>query len=79
VRALCPDCGEHHDVVRVLDHQTNPHSRSVDEAEGASHKDVYQVAPLGGCGRTWITEADLLEARARFDQDAIIAEEDEVE
>jgi hypothetical protein len=69
MRALCPDCGEHHDVVRILDQ----------EGQGEAQKDVYQVAALGGCDRTWLTDADLLEARARFDQEAIIAEEDDIE
>jgi hypothetical protein len=68
MRALCPDCGEHHEVVRVLD-----------EGQGDAQKDVYQVASLGGCNRSWLTDADLLEARARFEQEAIIAEEDDAE
>ncbi len=68
MRALCPDCGEHHDVVRILE-----------EGQGEAQKDVYQVAPLGGCNRSWLTEADLLDARARFEQEAIISEEDDAE
>ena len=35
MRALCPDCGEHHEVMRMLE-----------EGQGDAQKDVYQVAPL---------------------------------
>jgi hypothetical protein len=66
MRALCPSCGLHHEVVRVLE-----------EGFGDQHKDVYQIAPLEECTRTWMTDQDLLEARARFDQEAIIQDEDE--
>ena len=37
MRALCPECGLHHEVVRVLD-----------EGGGEGSRDVYQVAALGG-------------------------------
>lgn len=67
MRALCPDCGEHHEVVRILE-----------EGQGDAQTEVYQVASLGVCARAWLTDADLLEARARFEQEAII-EEDDVE
>ncbi|AUX39872.1 hypothetical protein SOCE26_012670 [Sorangium cellulosum] len=66
MRALCPACGLHHEVVRVLD-----------DGHGEQRKDVYQVAPLVGCDRTWISDRELLEAQARFGQEAIVAEEDE--
>jgi hypothetical protein len=66
MRALCPSCGLHHEVVRVLS-----------EGFGDQHKDVYQIAPLEECTRTWMTDKDLLEARARFDQEAIIQDDDE--
>ena len=66
MRALCPSCGLHHEVVRILE-----------EGFGDQHKDVYQIAPLEECTRTWMTDKDLLEARARFDQEAIIQDEDE--
>ena len=65
MRALCPTCGLHHEVVRVLD-----------DGQAESGKDVYQVAPLETCDRSWLSDGDLLEARARFGQDAII-EDDE--
>ncbi|WP_437678182.1 hypothetical protein [Sorangium sp. So ce131] len=66
MRALCPACGLHHEVVRVLD-----------DGHGEQRKDVYQVAPLVGCDRTWISDRELLEAQARFGQEAIVPEEDE--
>jgi hypothetical protein len=66
MRALCPSCGLHHEVVRVLE-----------DGFGEQRRDVYQLAPLENCARTWMSDADLLEARARFDQEAIIADEDE--
>lgn len=67
MRVLCPSCGFHHEVVRLLD-----------DASGENRRDVYQVAPLGECPRTWITESDLFEARARFDQESVISDEDDV-
>ena len=67
MRALCPACGFHHEVVRVLD-----------DGSGEGRRDVYQVAPLGECPRTWITENDLFEARARFDQDSIVPDDDDL-
>jgi hypothetical protein len=66
MRALCPECGERHAVVHVHE-----------EDAGDARKDVFQVAPLGGCDRTWLTEADLLEASARFEQEAITDDDDE--
>jgi hypothetical protein len=66
MRALCPSCGLHHEVVRVLD-----------DGFGEERKDIYQIAPLEGCTRSWMTDKELLEARARFDQEAIIQDEDE--
>ena len=67
MRALCPSCGFHHEVVRVLD-----------DGHGETRTDVYQVAPLAGCDRAWISDRELLEARARFAQDPIL-HEDELE
>ncbi len=61
MRALCPTCGFHHEVVRVLD-----------EGHGEARRDIYQVAPLVACDRSWISEQDLLEAHARFGQEAIV-------
>ncbi len=66
MRALCPTCGLHHEVVRVLD-----------DGHGESRKDVYQVAPLEECQRSWMSESDLLEARARFGQEALIQDEED--
>ena len=66
MRALCPSCGLHHEVVRVLE-----------DGFGDQRRDVYQIAPLEACTRTWMSDKDLLEARARFDQEAIIPDEDE--
>ena len=67
MRALCPSCGLHHEVVRILD-----------DGAGDERKDVYQVAPLEECTRTWLTDAELLDAHARFDQDAILQDDDDV-
>ena len=67
MRALCPSCGLHHEVVRVLD-----------DGHGEMRKDVYQVAPLESCPRSWISDKELLDARARFGQEAIV-EDDEPE
>ncbi|WP_437532533.1 hypothetical protein WME79_04835 [Sorangium sp. So ce726] len=66
MRALCPTCGLHHEVVRVLE-----------DGHGEQRKDVYQVEPLLGCERTWISDRDLLEARARFGQDVVVPDEDD--
>jgi hypothetical protein len=66
MRALCPSCGLHHEVVRVLD-----------DGFGDQRKDVYQIAPLEGCSRSWLSDKELLEARARFDQDAIVPDEND--
>jgi hypothetical protein len=68
MRALCPSCGLHHEVVRVLDDGRDEGSR-----------DVYQVEPLLGCTRAWISDAELLEARARFGQEPVVDGDDELE
>jgi len=66
MRALCPVCGFHHEVVRVLD-----------DGHGEARRDIYQVAPLPECERTWISDRELLEARARFDQEAVVLDDDD--
>jgi hypothetical protein len=66
MRALCPSCGLHHEVVRLLE-----------DGVGDGRKDVYQVAALEECSRTWISDRDLLEARARFNQEAIVPDDDD--
>lgn len=66
MRALCPSCSLHHEVVRILE-----------DGVGDERKDVYQVAPLEERTRTWLADHDLLEARARFEQDAIVPDEDD--
>ena len=66
MRALCPACGLHHDVVRTFE-----------DGQGDERRDVYQVAALEECTRTWLSDKDILEARARFGQDAIIEDDDE--
>jgi hypothetical protein len=66
MRALCPACGFHHEVVRVLE-----------DGHGDARKDIYQVAPLTECDRTWISDADLLEARARYGAEAIVQDSDD--
>jgi hypothetical protein len=64
MRALCPACGCHHEVARVLD-----------EGYGEARADVYQIEPLESCTRTWLSDKDLLEACARFGVEAIVADE----
>ena len=66
MRVLCPACGFHHEVVRVLD----------DGGGDEGGKDVYQVAPLDTCTRSWLSDKELLEARARFGQDIVIPDDD---
>ncbi|MCC6551570.1 MAG: hypothetical protein IT372_00935 [Polyangiaceae bacterium] len=65
MRALCPLCGLYHEVARVLD-----------DGHGESRRDIYQVAPLPECDRTWISDKDLLEAQARFGAEAIVQDDD---
>ena len=65
MRALCPACGFHHEVVRVLE-----------DGYGESRRDIYQVASLEECERTWIADKEVLEAQARFGQEPIIVDDD---
>ena len=65
MRALCPSCGLHHEVVRVLE-----------DGHGEERKDIYQVAPLENCQRSWMSDRDILDARAKFGQDAIIQDDE---
>jgi hypothetical protein len=68
MRALCPDCGFHHEVVRVLE-----------DGDGEIRRDVFEVAPLEECGRQWLTDSDVLDARAQHGAEAILQDdEDEV-
>ncbi len=66
MRALCPACGFHHEVVRLLE-----------DGFGTDRRDVYQVAPLGECTRTWLSDKALLEAPARYGDEAIVQDDDE--
>jgi len=66
MRALCPDCGLHHQVVRLLE-----------DGHGDDHRDIYQVAPLEPCERTWISDKELFEASARYGAECIIDEDDD--
>jgi len=66
MRALCPSCGLHHEVVQVMD-----------DGVGDNHKDVYQVAPLESCPRSWLSDKDILDARARFDVEAIVPDDND--
>jgi hypothetical protein len=66
MRALCPACGYHHEVVRVLD-------------DAGDHRDVYQVAPLEGCDRVWLSDKDVLEAQARFNREPMMSGDEDVE
>jgi len=65
MRALCPQCGLHHEVVRVLE-----------DGFGEQRKDVYQVAPLESCKVAWLSDQQLLEARAKFGLEAIVQDDD---
>ena len=66
MRALCPSCGLHHEVVRILD-----------DGVGDNRRDVYQVAPLESCPRSWLSDKDILDARARFDVEAIVPDDND--
>lgn len=66
MKALCRSCGFHHDVVRILE-----------DGHGEERRDVYQVAPLGECSCTWLSDQDLFEAQARFGQEPILGDEDD--
>lgn len=58
--ALCPSCGQYHEVVRTLE-----------DGHGDLRRDIYQVSPLSTCERTWISDKELLEASARFGMEAM--------
>ena len=60
MEALCPSCGQYHEVVRALE-----------DGHGEERRDIYQVSPLSTCDRTWFSDRDLLEAAARFGMEAI--------
>lgn len=49
----------------------------LEDGVGDARRDVYQVAPLEECARTWLSESELLEARARFNQEPIVQDEDD--
>jgi hypothetical protein len=66
MRALCPSCGLHHEVVRILE-----------DGFGENRKDVYQVAPLENCPRSWLSDKDVLDARAKFDVEPIQTDEND--
>jgi hypothetical protein len=65
MHALCPACGLHHEVVRVLD-----------DGHGDLRKDVYQVAPLEACSKSWLSEEEVRLAHAKYGQEAIVQDED---
>jgi hypothetical protein len=67
MRVLCPDCGFHHEVVRVLE-----------DGDGETRRDVFETAPLEECTRRWISESEVLDARAQFGAEAIIEDDGEV-
>ena len=41
-------------------------------AHGEGRADVYQIAPLATCDRSWLSDKEVLEARARYGDDPII-------
>jgi len=44
---------------------------------GESGRDVYQIAPLESCSRSWLSDRELLEAHARYGIEAIVADEND--
>jgi hypothetical protein len=66
MRALCPSCGGHHDVAQVLEFGI-----------GDVRHDVYQIVPIDGCSRAYVTDKELMEARARFDVEAIVPDDND--
>ncbi len=56
----------HHEVVRVLE-----------DGFGENRADVYQIAPLESCPRSWLSDKELLEARVRFDVEAIVPDDND--
>lgn len=66
--ALCPSCGQYHEVIRTLE-----------EGQGDSGNEVFQVSSLAMCERTWMSDKDLLEASARFGMEAMLPDSDDVE
>lgn len=60
MEALCPSCGQYHEVVRTIE-----------DGHGDQRRDIYQVSPLTMCERTWISDKELLEAAARFGLEAM--------
>lgn len=66
MQALCPDCGSHHRILRALE-----------DGEGEARRDIYQVAPLDTCERTYLSDADVLTAVGRFGGEGILEEDDD--
>ena len=64
MRLLCPRCGLHHEVVRVLD-----------DGHDERRPGVYQVAPLPDCPETSLSEGDMLEAAALHGEEALLHED----
>ncbi|MCK6587904.1 MAG: hypothetical protein L6Q76_10000 [Polyangiaceae bacterium] len=60
MEALCPSCGQYHEIVRT-----------VEDGHGETRREIYQVSPLTTCERTWISESELLEATARYGLEAV--------
>lgn len=65
MKALCPSCGVYHEVIR-----------SLEDGFGDDRTMVYEIAPLETCTRSWLSQKDLTEAAARFDQDTLIDDAD---
>jgi hypothetical protein len=66
MRVLCPSCGLHHEVIRVLD-----------DGFGEVQRLVYEVAPLENCTRSWLSEKEMAEAAKRFGLETLITDSDE--
>lgn len=66
MRVLCPDCGGHHEVVRALE-----------DGDGEVRRDIFETAPLEDCERRWLTDRDVLDARAKYGSEAIVQDDDD--
>lgn len=66
MRVLCPSCGEHHLVTRVLEDERAELTR-----------EVFLVATLGTCPIEVISEEQIREAMARFDREPWVDEDDD--
>jgi hypothetical protein len=50
----------------------------LEDGHGDARRDIYQVATLPECDRTWISDKELLEATARYGIEAIVQDDEDV-